>query len=134
MGKLIKSDISKIIRETIERVFTEQEQKPYKYGGLLDPKDFDPINPEVHVNNFGTMDRTTLRGMIATRLKALAKTARLAAAGGDQSYDKFKKLNIDLAEKAELRSLIKAEIEIARQLERVRKKGGRRATPIPKQF
>jgi hypothetical protein len=80
------------------------------------------------------MSRSSLRKEIATRLEGALKTATDAAAGGPNSYDKYKSLEGVLEDKGVLMLQIKAEQEIAEQLESLRKKGGRRAQPIPKQF
>ena len=46
----------------------------------------------------------------------------------------YKNLATDLEDKNVLFMFINAEIEVAEQLENIRTQGGRRATPIPKQF
>lgn len=120
-----------VIKEEVRMALNETE---YKYGGLLDPKDFDPVDPEVHIVGYGTMSRSALRDEIARRLGGLYKTARNAAAGGEQSYDKYNALAGDLESGGVLNQLINAEIEIANQLENMRSQGGRRPIPIPKQY
>jgi hypothetical protein len=120
-----------LVKEEVNSVLSE---RTYRHGGLLDPSDFDPVNPEVHIVGFGTMARDALRLGIARRLKGALKTAEEAAKGGSMSYDRFKTLQGLLEEKSVLQLLIKAEIEVAEELEQLRKKGGRRAQPIPKQF
>jgi hypothetical protein len=127
----LKNKINTIIKEEITSVLAE---RTYKFGGLLDPETFDPIDPEIHIRGFGTMSRSSLRKEIATRLEGALKTATDAAAGGPNSYDKYKSLEGVLEDKGVLMLQIKAEQEIAEQLESLRKKGGRRAQPIPKQF
>ena len=127
----LKNKINTIIKEEITSVLAERS---YKFGGLLDPEKFDPIDPEIHIRGFGTMSRSSLRKEIATRLEGALKTATDAAAGGPNSYDKYKSLEGVLEDKGVLMLQIKAEQEIAEQLESLRKKGGRRAQPIPKQF
>jgi len=62
------------------------------------------------------------------------KTAQDASAGDTNSYDKYKSLEGVFEDKGVLMLQIKAEIEIAQQLEGLRTKGGRRSQPIPKQF
>jgi len=130
-----KSDLHNRLKDIIkEEVGTALNERSYKAGGLLDPENFDPINPEIHVVGFGTMARDYLRREIATRLEGALKTASDAAAGGPMSYDKFKSLISLIDDKSVLQLQIKAEVEVAEQLEKLRKKGGRRAQPIPKQF
>ena len=41
----LHNKLNSIIKEEIKSVLTERS---YKYGGLLDPENFDPIDPEVH--------------------------------------------------------------------------------------
>jgi len=123
--------IKGIVQEEVASVLSERN---YKYGGLLDPEQFDPVDPEVHIIGFGTMTRSALRTEIATRIEGALKTAKDAAAGGPNSYDKYKSLEGVLTDKGVLMNQIKAEVEISQQLESLRTKGGRRAQPIPKQF
>ena len=127
----LKNKIYTIIKEEVKSVLSERS---YRYGGLLDPDKFDPVDPEIHIRGFGTMSRSSLRTEIATRLEGALKTAKDASAGGPNSYDKYKSLEGVLEDKGVLMLQIKAEQEIAEQLESLRKKGGRRAQPIPKQF
>ena len=130
-----KSDLHNRLKDIIkEEVGNALNERSYQAGGLLDPENFDPINPEVHIVGFGTMARDYLRKEIATRLEGALKTASDAAKGGSMSYDKFKSLISLIDDKSVLQLQIKAEIEVAEQLEKLRKKGGRRAQPIPKQF
>jgi hypothetical protein len=132
MNKLdLKNKLKAIIVEEVKSVLSERS---YKYGGLLDANQFDPIDPEVHIVGFGTMARSSLRQEIVTRLEGALKTAKDASAGGTNSYDKFKSLEGVLEDKGVLMQQIKAEQEIAEELEQLRIKGGRRAIPIPKQF
>ncbi len=123
--------IKGLIREEVSSVLSERS---YKYGGLLDPDKFDPVDPEIHIVGFGTMSRSSLRKEIATRIEGALKTAKDAASGGLNSFEKFKSLEGVFEDKGVLMLQIKAEIEIAEQLESLRTKGGRRAIPIPKQF
>ncbi len=127
----LHNKLTSIIREEVQSAITERS---YKAGGLLDPNDFDPIDPEIHIVGFGTMNRSSLRKEIATRIEGALKTASDASAGGPNSYDKYKSLEGVFEDKGVLMLQIKAEIEIAEELEQLRKKGGRRAQPIPKQF
>ena len=123
--------IKGLVKEEVKSVLAE---RTYKYGGLLDPETFDPVDPEVHIIGFGTMTRSALRTEIATRIEGAMATAKDAAAGGSNSYDKYKSLEGVFTDKGVLMNQIKAEIEISQQLESLRTKGGRRAQPIPKQF
>tara|TARA_Y100000593_G_scaffold94802_1_gene196221 strand:- start:2779 stop:3177 length:399 start_codon:yes stop_codon:yes gene_type:complete len=120
-----------LVKEEVKSVLSE---RAYKYGGLLDPEKFDPVDPEVHIVGFGTMARSSLRTEIATRIEGALKTAQDAAVGGPNSFDKYKSLEGVFEDKGVLMLQIKAEIEIANELEELRTKGGRRAIPIPKQF
>jgi len=130
-----KTDLrNKLKSLIIEEVATVIKERSYKFGGLLDPNEFDPIDPEIHIVGFGTMARSSLRQEIVTRLEGALKTATDAAAGGPNSYDKFKSLEGVLEDNGVLMQQIKAEAEIANELEQLRIKGGRRAIPIPKQF
>ena len=123
--------IKGLVKEEVSSILSERN---YQYGGLLDPDNFDPVDPEIHIVGFGTMARSSLRKEIATRLEGALQTAKDASAGGPNSYDKYKSLEGVLEDKGVLMQQIKAEVEIANQLEQLRIKGGRRAIPIPKQF
>ena len=118
----------------IQEVSSVLAERTYRYGGLLDPEKFDPVDPEVHIVGFGTMARSALRKEIVTRLEGALNTAKSAAAGSDTSYDSYKSLEGVLEDKGVLMQQIKAEQEIAEELEELRKKGGRRAQPISKQL
>lgn len=125
-----KNRIREMIAEELQNVLNESS---YRYGGLLDPKDFDPIDPEVHVVGFGSMTRSQLRDGIASRIAAMSKTAADAVTAED-AYRKYKSLLGLIEEKSVIQQMIRAEIEVAEQLEALRKKGGRRSTPIPPQM
>jgi hypothetical protein len=56
------------------------------------------------------------------------------AAGDDTPYRTYRNILSLIDEKSVLKQMIRAEIEIAEELEAMRTKGGRRATPIPKQI
>lgn len=127
----LRNKLESIIKEEVNNVLAE---RTYKYGGLLDPKNFDPIDPEVHIAGYGTLSRSALRREIAKRLEGLARTAKTAAAGGSGSFRMYQNLSNDLDEQSVLNLFVNAEIEIAEELESLRTKGGRRATPIPKQY
>ena len=118
----------------IQEVSSVLAERTYRYGGLLDPEKFDPVDPEVHIVGFGTMSRSSLRNEIVTRLEGALNTAKSAASGEDTSYDSYKSLEGVLEDKGVLMQQIKAEQEIANELEQLRTKGGRRAIPIPKQL
>ena len=83
----LRNKLKTIIVKEVTSVLAERS---YKYGGLLDPDTFDPVDPEIHIVGFGTMARSSLRQEIVTRLEGAYKTAKDAAAGGPNSYDKFK--------------------------------------------
>ena len=127
----LKNKLKEIIKEEVSSVLAERS---YKFGGILNPDDFDPVDPEVHIVGFGTMARSALRKEIVTRLQGALNTAKSAAAGSSTSYDSYKSLEGVLEDKGVLMQQIKAEQEIAEELEELRKQGGRRATPIPKQL
>ena len=127
----LREKLNSIIKEEIKNVLVE---RTYKYGGLLDPKNFDPIDPEIHVAGYGSLTRSVLRNEIAKRLEGTARTAKTAAAGGSGSYRMYKNLIADLEDKSLLYQFIQAEVEVAQQLEDIRTKGGRRSTPIPRQY
>ena len=126
----LRNKLKEIIIQEVKGVLAERS---YRYGGLLNPDKFDPVDPEVHIVGFGTMARSSLRKEIVTRLEGALNTAKTAAAGSDSSYDSYKSLEGVLEDKGILMQQIKAEVEIANELEELRTKGGRRAVPIPKQ-
>jgi hypothetical protein len=126
----LKNRIRQIVSEEIQSILAEASDR---YGRLLDPKNFDPIDPEVYVVGFGTMLRSQLRAGIVSRFKELMKSAEQAA-GSDAPYRNYKSILSLVDDKSVLKQMIRAEIEIAEQLEELRTKGGRRATPIPKQM
>ena len=126
----LKNKLKEIIIQEVKNVIAERS---YQHGGLLDPEKFDPVDPEVHIVGFGTMARSALRKEIVTRLEGALNTAKTAAAGSDTSYDSYRSLEGVLEDKGVLMQQIKAEIEIANELDELRIKGGRRAIPIPKQ-
>jgi len=131
MEKLdLKNKLKTIIKEEVSSLLSERD---YQYGGLLDLNEFDPVDPEVHIIGFGSMTRSALRQDIVRRLQGALKTAKDASTGGSNSYDKFKSLEGVLEPNGVLLQQLKAEREIADQLEQLRSQGGRRAIPIPKQ-
>ena len=127
----LKNKLKGLIIQEVKSVIAERS---YQHGGLLDPEKFDPVDPEVHIVGFGTMARSALRKEIVTRLEGALNTAKSAAIGKSTSYDSYKSLEGVLEDKGVLMNQIKAEIEIAQELDELRKKGGRRSTPIPKQL
>jgi len=127
----LRNKLKGIIVQEVRNIIAE---RTYTNGGLLNPDKFDPVDPEVHIVGFGTMARSALRKEIVTRLEGALNTAKTAAVGSDTSYDSYKSLEGVLEEKGILMQQIKAEQEIANELEQLRTKGGRRAQPIPKQL
>ena len=121
--------IRNLISEEIASVMMEASGRA---GGLLNPKDFDPIDPEVHITGYGTMSRSALREEIARRLEMLTKSAKEAAAA-ETSYANYESMLPLLTEKGMIASLIRAELAVADEMEAIRTQGGRRTTPIPKQ-
>lgn len=127
--KDLKEKLRNLISEEITSVMMEASGRA---GGLLNPKDFDPIDPEVHIAGYGTMTRSALREEIARRLEMLTKTAKEAAAA-ETPYANYESMLPLLTEKGMIASLIRAELAVADELEDIRTQGGRRTTPIPKQ-
>jgi hypothetical protein len=123
-------DIRKKLRLEVAGIIKEEKV----YGVLADPKEFDPIDPEINVAGFGTYSRTALRKGIASRLKAAAVTAEKAANGGPMSHSMYRNLRGILGEMSALYYMVQAELDVSEQLESIRKKGGRRDQPIPKQY
>ena len=119
-----------IVNEELNSLINERS---YKFGGILDPKDFDPVDPQIHVVGFGTMSRTSLRKEIVTRLEGALKSAKSAASNPSVAYDTYKTLEGILGDDSVLMLQMKADIEVSDKLEDLRKKGGRRAIPIPPQ-
>ena len=126
----LNNKLKDIVKEEINLIINEAS---YKYGGVLDPKDFDPVDPQVHVVGFGTMAISALREEIVTRLEGALKSAESAASNPSVAYDTYKTLEGILGEESVLMLQMRADIEVSEQLEELRKKGGRRAIPIPPQ-
>ena len=126
----LHNKLKSIINEEITSVINERK---YRFGGLLDPEDFDPVDPQIHIVGFGTMSRTSLRKEIVTRLEGALKSAKNAATNPSVAYDTYKTLEGILGEDSVLMLQMKADNEVSDQLEDLRKKGGRRAIPIPPQ-
>ena len=110
----LRNKLKGLIIEEVKSVIAERS---YRYGGLLDPEKFDPVDPEVHIVGFGTMARSSLRKEIVTRLEGALNTAKSAAIGKSTSYDSYKSLEGVLEDKGVLMQQIKAEQEIANELE-----------------
>ena len=127
--KDLKEKLRNLISEEIASVMMEASGRA---GGLLNPKDFDPVDPEVHIAGYGTMTRSALREEIARRLEMLTKSAKEAAAA-ETSYANYESMLPLLTEKGMIASLIRAELAVADEMEAIRTQGGRRTTPIPKQ-
>jgi len=127
--KDLKEKLRNLISEEIASVMMEASGRA---GGLLNPKDFDPIDPEVHITGYGTMTRSALREEIARRLEMLTKSAKEATAA-ETSYANYESMLPLLTEKGMIASLIRAELAVADEMEAIRTQGGRRTTPIPKQ-
>lgn len=130
-GKDLKNKLLDIIKEEVRLVVDEAAGK---VSSLADPKKMDPNDPEIYVKGFGTYTRSALRLQIARRLKGISDTAKKAASGGPMSSTYYKNLDSLVGEGSIISALIKAELETAEELEALRKKGGRRSMPIPKQF
>ena len=127
-GNDFQNRLKNIIQEEVINVLNEIN---YKNGTLVDPKNMDPNDPEVNVHNYGAMSRSQLRVEITRRLSGALKTAKQAeGAGSDKLYKNLESL---FGPKGILLSLIRAELDVSRQLEDLRTKGGRRTIPIPKQ-
>ena len=128
--KDFKNRIKQFVTEELQNVIMEQSGR---HGRLLDTKNFDPIDPEVLVVGFGSMLRSQLRSGIVSRFKELIKSSEMAV-GDETPYRTYKSILSLIDEKSVLKTMIRAEIEIAEELESIRTKGGRRAQPIPKQM
>jgi hypothetical protein len=127
---LIPNEIKSLVNE---RTSTADLNVESAYAQLLDPNDFDPINPEIRIKGFGTMTRSALRDEIIKRISGLYNTAQDAASSDTNAYDKYLALRSELSAQSMLMQLINAEITISDELEAMRKKGGRHRIPIPKQ-
>jgi len=119
-----------IVNEELNTLINERS---YKFGGVLDIDKLDPVDPQIHVVGFGTMSRTSLRKEIVTRLEGALKSAKNAAINPNVAYDTYKTLEGILGDDSVLMLQMKADNEVSDQLEELRKKGGRRAIPIPPQ-
>lgn len=127
-GNDFQNRLKNIINEEVINVLNELD---YKSGTLVDPKNMDPNDPEVNIHDYGSMARSQLRVEITRRLGGALKTAKQAE--GSESDKLYKNLESLFEPKGVLVSLVKAELDVARQLEDLRTKGGRRTIPIPKQ-
>jgi hypothetical protein len=88
----------------------------------------------VEIPGFGTMDRNSLRLGIVTRLEGILATAKNAAKGGPMTYKNYENMSSLLSDNNVLLTMIRTEIAVADELESMRKRGGRRTIPIPKQY
>lgn len=123
------------IRKIVKEEYSKLMEESGKYGTLANPKDVDPIDPELIVKGFGSYTRSTLRDSIANRLQQLSKLAK--DANSAQDPETANRLMRNLAAAIDpsnvLFHMIKADVEISEQMEAMRTKGGRRSMPIPKQ-
>ncbi len=129
-NKDLYNKLKQIVNEEVESIVNERS---YKFGGVLDIDKLDPVDPQIHVVGFGTMSRTSLRKEIVTRLEGALKSAKNAAMNPNVAYDTYKTLEGILGDDSVLMLQMKADNEVSDQLEELRKKGGRRAIPIPPQ-
>ena len=65
---------------------------------------------------------------------SIFNTAKKASSGGPMSHTMYRNLRGILGEMSALYYMVNAELDVADQLENMRKRGGRRDIPIPKQF
>lgn len=123
------------IRKIVKEEYSKLMEESGKYGTLANPKNVDPIDPELIVKGFGSYTRSTLRDSIANRLQQLSKLAK--DANSAQDPETANRLMRNLAAAIDpsnvLFHMIKADVEISEQMESMRTKGGRRSMPIPKQ-
>ena len=126
MENQLRDKIKNLVIEELNTIMNETQA-----GSLLN-KDFDPVDPEVHIAGYGVMLRSQLRTEITNRITALAKTAKLAETD-ETPYDSYKTMMGIIGDKGILMRFIQAELAVADELEAMRTKGGRRAIPIPKQ-
>lgn len=122
LSQILDKDLFKSLTENMEIV-----------GSLVDPKNMDPIDPEVNIKGYGSMLRSQLRSNILKRLQGAVSTAKTAQQSENSSNQLYKNLYSLFEPNGVLRSMIKAELDVADELESMRTKGGRRAVPIPKQ-
>jgi hypothetical protein len=128
------NDLYNKLRDIVnEELSTLINERSYKFGSVLDIDKLDPVDPQIHVVGFGTMSRTSLRKEIVTRLEGALKSAKNAAMNPEAAYDIYKTLEGILGDDSVLMLQMKADNEVSDQLEELRKKGGRRAIPIPPQ-
>ncbi len=122
--------LTNMINEELNIILNEETSK---YGNLLKPDDFDPIDPQIHIVGFGTMSRNALRKEIVTRLEGALKSAKNAAMNPESAYDIYKTIEDTIGDDSVLMLQMRADNEVSDQLEALRTKGGRRAIPIPPQ-
>jgi hypothetical protein len=124
-------DLRRIIKEEYNRLMEASD----KYGMIANPKNVDPVDPELIVKGFGSYTRSTLRDSVANRLSQLAKLAKDAnnASDPETANRLMRNLAAALDTSNVLYHMVKADVETAEELESMRTKGGRRSVPIPKQ-
>jgi hypothetical protein len=118
-------DLRRIIKEEYNKLMEASN----KYGMIANPKNVDPVDPELIVT------RSTLRDSVANRLTQLAKLAKDAnnASDPETANRLMRNLAAALDTSNVLYHMVKADVETAEELESMRTKGGRRSVPIPKQ-
>jgi hypothetical protein len=123
------------IRKIVKEEYSKLMEESGKYGTLANPKNVDPIDPELIVKGFGSYTRSTLRDSVANRLQQLSKLAKDANSAQDPATANRLMRNLAAAIDPSnvLFHMIKADVEISEQMEEMRTKGGRRSMPIPKQ-
>jgi len=132
-----KNKIIQEFRDDIDKILNQLNFNKVNenVGVLKDTKNFDPDDPEVIVSGFGSWNRSALRMAIVNRLEGLLRTAKTAAnTNGPAAYSMYNNMRNLLDSKSSvIFRLIQAELDVAEQLETIRRKGGRRNFIIPKQ-
>jgi len=132
-----KNKIIQEFRDDIDKILNQLNFNKVNenVGVLKDTKNFDPDDPEVIVSGFGSWNRSALRMAIVNRLEGLLRTAKTAAnTDGPAAYNMYNNMRNLLDSKSSvIFRLIQAELDVAEQLETIRRKGGRRNFIIPKQ-
>jgi hypothetical protein len=126
--KDFRNKLRSLVIEELNNMINEEG----RFGSLLNDKDFDPVDPEVHITGYGAMSRSSLRREIARRLSVVAKSAA-DAVGKEVAYDDYTAILELIGDNGMITKFIKADQEVSDELEARRTKGGRRTTPIPKQ-
>ncbi len=118
--KISKSRIKEIIKEELEG----------PVGRIADPRSFDPEDPQVIVRGAGTYRRSHVRKKINAMLADLSDRSRLARSASDYQvidrliYQKW----------GNLKHFLQAELDVAEELEQMRRRGGIRSRGISKQY